>query len=177
MSRAAVITVALAMMGCASSPGVREDTPKNVSHLFEATTPSHILAREIATFRASLTSFSGKMEMEGIYAGSNRMGCERATVMLGKKKYAQHFLVCQNAVREINSVAPSLPKDRQLEKMRAAQVAASVQSGTTITRYHHGYEIQTEPRFIPGTPKCVRVEDRILYEDMLVDLVIHRVCS
>lgn len=136
------------------------------------------LVLAVAHARSSLDLVDGRMLWRGVYGGESLDGCARVRLNLVRHpEHKLHYLVCDRDVREIMDVAPEPGRDTQIVAVLTSLSRAAWRTNQVQKAPFNGYELEAEPVGPASINGCRLIEQRMLYEDMVVDIREERVCQ
>lgn len=175
MRMLAGIAAAAILVGCAELPRTTSSGPEIRAETDSAKTT---LAGAVARARTSLDNVDGHTLWRGVYGGESAHGCSRVRLNIVEKPAHQwHYLVCGVDVREIRDVAPEPPRDKRLIVVLNGLTQAAWRTGRVQRMPYDGYELEAEAVGPSSFGGCRLVEQRLVYQDMLVDVREERVCG
>lgn len=163
----ALAVAALLLTGCALPP----------ADLGEAGAGEAAFVREVAASRSPVPVAGqvGNWQVSGIYAGDVD-GCARVTLRWLALRRETHHAVCNGQVREIHALAPALPQSAALTRLRHDSARNAWAQGVAVTGRFEDYTLEAVPVGPADGQGCRSIEDRVLYEGLLVDRRRVRIC-
>lgn len=168
-----MIAAASMISGCATStpPTGMADTP--TAH--ETAKEGLVLA--VAGAETGLDTVIDRMLWRGVYGGTNKDGCARVRLnMVDRPKHEWHYVACEGKVTEIRDVAPEPPRDHQIVAVLDGLTHAAWRTGRAQRMPYEAFELEAELVGIDGFGGCWMIEQRMLYQDMIVDVRLDRTC-
>lgn len=177
MTKLLVIPViVLLLVGCGGlhPPKIQSQSNQPVS-----SSPRTDLILAVANARSSLDTYEVGFHWIGTYGGTSSNGCERVRLQLADRtRHEWHYLVCnQRDVTEINKVAPLPPKGPRLDQMFDSLSNAAWRTGRRQTMRFEAYELEAEPVGPESRRGCSLIDQRVIWNDVLVDYSSSRVCG
>lgn len=131
----------------------------------------------VANARSSLDGLVDSMLWRGVYGGESARGCARVRLSLADRNNQWHYLVCGQEVLEIMDVAPAPAKDVRIVVALDSLTRAAWRSGRVQRMPHGVFELEAEPVGPPSFGGCRAIDQRLIYQDMLVDVREEKVCG
>jgi hypothetical protein len=169
-----LVTAAL-FTGCANLPASTRSgiDPHPVTDPGKAS-----LALAVARARADLTTLVGRVLWAGVYAGESSRGCTRVRLnMVERPAHQWHYLVCGENVLEIRDVAPQPERDARIVTVLDSLGEAAWKTGRAQQMPYDDFELEAEPEGPPAFTGCRLITQRLIYQDMLVDVRQTRTCG
>jgi len=166
--------VAALLAGCASLPPT-SGPDRRIEAVNDAGRAQFVLT--VANARSSLDGLVDGMLWRGVYGGESSRGCARVRLSLADRNNEWHYLVCGQEVLEIMDVAPKPAKDIRIVVALDSLTRAAWRSGRVQRMPHGAFELEAEPAGPPSFGGCRQIDQRLIYQDMLVDVREERVCG
>jgi hypothetical protein len=94
-----------------------------------------------------------------------------------RPRHKWHYLVCGGEVLEILDVAPEPSRNKQIIVILDSLTKAAWRTERVQRLPYEAYKLEAEPAGPPSFGGCRIVEQRLLYQDMLIDLRDQRMCG
>lgn len=142
-----------------------------------AASPEEDFVRMVAATRSPVpvTALLGPDSVQGYYLGRVN-GCDRVFFRRFPRRSGAHYDVCGDNVSEISDVAPALPRDQRLSRLREETARRAWETRTSAVAGYEGYVLSAAPIGISDSQGCMAVEEYVTYESLLVDRRQSRVC-
>lgn len=135
------------------------------------------LVLTVARARASLNMVNGRMLWHGEYGGESASGCERVRLnLVNKPEHQWNYLACGTDVKEILDVAPEPARDSRIVMVLESLSQAAWRADRVQRMPYEGYVLEAEPIGPASWGGCRQIEQRLVYQDMLVDVREEKVC-
>ena len=117
------------------------------------------------------------MRWHGLYGGTTVHGCARVRLSLvGNPKHDWHYLACGREVFEIMDVAPKPVHDPQIAVLLDGLSRGALRTDRVQRMPYGGYELEAEAAGPTSSGGCRIVEQRLIYQDMVIDVREERLC-
>jgi len=162
------------LAGCANLPPTSEPD-RRIEAVNDADRAQFVLT--VANARSNLDGLVDGMLWRGVYGGESSRGCARVRLSLADRNNQWHYLACGQEVIEIMDVAPEPAKDIRIVVALDSLTRAAWRSGRVQRMPHGAFELEAEPAGPPSFGGCRQIDQRLIYQDMLVDVREELVCG